>query len=56
MIEITNEFIEEYSKKIMGFAFLKTKDTYLAEDLAQEILFQLMSSLKKNPTIECMDS
>lgn len=56
MIEINDDFIEEYSKKIMGFAFLKTKDTYLAEDLAQEILFQLMSSLKKNPTIECMDS
>ncbi len=40
----------------MSFAFLKTKNTYLAEDLTQEILFQLISSFKKNPTIESMES
>lgn len=56
MIQINDEFIMTYSKKIMGFAFLKTKNTYLAEDLSQEILFQLLASIKKNPNIESMDS
>ncbi len=55
MIGITDDFIEKYSNKMLGDAFLKIKDSFLAEDLAQERLFQWGCSRKKNPMIECTD-
>lgn len=53
---LNDEMVNHYAKKVMGFAFSKTKDSYLAEDLAQEIMFQLATSLSKNPNIKQLDS
>ena len=32
--------LKKYSNKMLGDAFLKIRDSFLAEDLAQERLFQ----------------
>lgn len=53
---IDDKTLKKYTKKIMGFAFSKTRNTYLAEDLAQEIMLQLATSLSKNPNIKQLDS
>lgn len=50
-----DEFVKIYSRKIMGFAYMKTGNTQLAEDLSQDVLFALANSLKKNKDIADMD-
>jgi len=46
MISI-DEIISDYSGKLYYFSLKKTSDTYEAEDLTQEILFEILVSLKK---------
>jgi len=55
-ININNNIVESYIKKIMGFAYSKTRDTHQAEDLAQEILCELLDSLSKRDDVENMDA
>lgn len=50
-----NQFIDEYSKKIFGFAYNKTGNIHDAEDLSQEIMVSLFTSIPKYSKIENMD-
>ena len=50
-----DDFISLYSKKILGFAYKKTFNTWDAEDLSQEILIMLISALKNRDDIKDMD-
>lgn len=47
--------VQRYAKKIMGFAYLKTQNITLAEDLSQEILLSLADSLRRQDDIRDMD-
>jgi len=49
---LDDKFIEEYSKKILAFAYGKTGNTHDAEDLSQEILVSLFASMPKYSKIE----
>lgn len=49
------QFIDEYSKKILAFAYGKTGNIHDAEDLSQEILIALFTSIPKYSKIENMD-
>ncbi|MCL2774506.1 MAG: RNA polymerase sigma factor [Oscillospiraceae bacterium] len=51
-----SQFIDEYSKKILAFAYDKTCNICDAEDLSQEILVSLFTSIPKYSKIENMDS
>ena len=55
-MDFTNDMVKEYAKKILGFAYSKTQDSYLAEDLSQEILSSLIDSLKRHEEIENLDA
>ena len=46
-----DKFISLYSKKILGFAYKKTFNTWDAEDLSQEILITLINALSKRDDI-----
>lgn len=48
--------IEQYAKKIFGFAWSKTSDAYQAEELSQEILTVLLSIGLKDKSIDNMDA
>ena len=50
-----SRFIDEYAKKILAFAYDKTDNIYDAEDLSQEILISLFTSIPKYSKIENMD-
>ena len=57
IIDIFNaEFIAEHSKKIFAFACNKTGNVYDAEDLSQEILMALYTSIPKYAEIENLDA
>ncbi len=47
-MDISNKTIEEFSKKIYGFAYDKTRDCYKAEDLAHDIIIVLLSLKKRD--------
>ena len=49
------QFIDEYSKKILAFTYDKTGNIHDAEDLSQEILISLCTSIPKYSKIENMD-
>jgi len=51
-----DKFIEEHSKKIFAFAYNKTGDVYDAEDLSQDILMALFTSIPKYAKIENLDA
>jgi len=55
IIELSDEMIKQYAKKILGFAYSKLQNTYHAEDLMQEILCSLADSLRKHETIADLD-
>jgi len=40
-MDLAQSLIKKYAKKIYNFAYSKTRDTYNAEDLSQEIIVQL---------------
>jgi len=48
-------FIDEYSKKVFAFSYGKTGNKYDAEDLSQEIMVSLFTSIPKYSKIENMD-
>lgn len=50
------KLIEQYSKKIFGFAWSKTGDAYQAEELSQEILTALLSTGLQDMNIDNMDA
>jgi RNA polymerase sigma factor (sigma-70 family) len=51
-----DNFVSQYSKKILGFAHKKTfNNTWDAEDLSQEILITLINALKNRDDIKEMD-
>ena len=56
MNTIDESFVEKYAKKIMGFFYNKMQNTFMAEDLAQEIMLQITQALHKNDEIENMDA
>ena len=54
-IEFNDEMVTQYAKKILGFAYSKTKNAHHAEELAQEILCSLVGSLRKQNDIVDLD-
>jgi len=48
--------VEQYAKKVLGFAYSKTRNAHQAEDLAQEIMYELVCSLRKRNDIENIDA
>jgi RNA polymerase sigma factor (sigma-70 family) len=53
---LTEFQIRDYSKKIFGFALRKTGNHHHAEDLTQEILVSLLSSIQSGRIIDRMDA
>lgn len=51
-IVVSDELINEYSKKIYSFSMSKTHNVVDAEDLSQEILMNLTNALSKEKDIE----
>lgn len=41
-MKLSEDLLEEYTKKILGFAYEKTGNSYEAEELTQEIMLQLL--------------
>lgn len=54
-IELSDEIVQKYAKKIFGFAYSKTRNTLQAEDLAQDILCSLTDSLRRQESIADLD-
>lgn len=54
-IKITDSIAREYAKKIMGFAYSKTHNQQMAEDLSQDILLTLGKAMQKQTEIVDMD-
>lgn len=54
-MNVNEEFVKVYAKKIMGFSYQKTCNVFDAEDLASEIMIQLVTTLKKRDFIADMD-
>lgn len=46
----------KYAKKIFGFAYAKTHNSYDAEDLSQEILLQILNKQTDFSDVENMDA
>lgn len=55
-MEFTQQLIENYAKKIFGFAYSKTSDYHKAEDLSQEIMLTLCGMSIEDQGIENMDA
>ena len=47
-----NELIEKYYKDIRRWSYAKTKNNHEAEDLTQEIIYQILSALSKSLAIK----
>jgi len=54
-IELNDEIVRQYAKKIFGFAYSKTRNSFQAEDLAQDILCSLTESLRRQENIADLD-
>lgn len=55
-MKLSEALLETYAKKILGFAYEKTGNSYEAEDLAQEIMVQLLVCIDKETNIEYLSS
>lgn len=55
-MKLTEVLLAQYAKKILGFAYKKTGNSFEAEDLSQEILLQLLISLNNMDEIENLNS
>src|SRR5690554_3665181 len=53
--ELIEQVLLDYSDKIFGFCLVKTSNVFEAEDLAQIILMNLFTSLKKQNEITNLD-
>ncbi|CAG7633794.1 RNA polymerase sigma factor [Paenibacillus allorhizosphaerae] len=56
ILHFTDFHMEQYAKKIFGFAIRKTGNHHHAEDLSQDILLALLKSLQSGREIENMDA
>jgi len=54
-MEFTDKLVERYTRRILGYAYTKTRDAYKAEDLSQEILLQLVGALQRHDNIDDLD-
>ena len=55
-MKLSEALLYDYAKKILGFAYEKTGNSYDAEDLAQEIMVQLLICMDKETEIESLSS
>lgn len=55
-MKLSEALLCAYAKKILGFAYEKTGNSYEAEDLAQEIMVQLLICMDKETEIESLSS
>ena len=55
-MKLSEDLLEEYAKKILGFAYEKTGNSYEAEELAQEIMLQLLDGIHRQVEIEHLSS
>ena len=55
-MKLTESILEDYAKKILGFAYEKTGNYYDAEELAQEIMVQLLDCMAKKREVEHLSS
>ncbi|MNO30583.1 ECF RNA polymerase sigma factor SigW [compost metagenome] len=55
-MDFTESLIQEYAKRIFGFAYLKTNDYHNAEDLSQEIIVALCDGTIAYKNIDNMDA
>lgn len=55
-MKLSEELLYDYTNKILGFAYEKTGSSYEAEDLAQEIMLQLITCIKSGREIEHVSS
>ncbi len=51
-MKLSETLLYDYTKKILGFAYEKTGNSCEAEDLAQEIMLQLIDCIKSGREIE----
>lgn len=51
-MKLSETLLYDYTKKILGFAYKKTGNSCEAEDLAQEIMLQLIDCIKSGREIE----
>ncbi len=55
-IKLSDDVVHSYARKIMGFAYSKTHNLQIAEDLSQDILLSLSTSLRRQEKIDNLDS
>ncbi len=55
-MKLSETLLYDYTKKILGFAYEKTGNSCEAEDLAQEIMLQLIDCIKSGREIEHISS
>lgn len=55
-MKLSETLLYKYTKKILGFAYEKTGNPYEAEDLAQEIMLQLIDCIKRGREVEHVSS
>lgn len=55
-MKLSEELLYDYTKKILGFAYEKTGNSCESEDLAQEIMLQLIACIKSGREIEHVSS
>jgi len=55
-LKFSESLISEYAKKIYGFAYSKTRDTFEADDLSQEIVLALCGIAFPEKQIDNMDA
>lgn len=53
---LSESILDNYAKKILGFAYEKTGNSYDAEDLAQEIMVQLITHINGETQVEHLSS
>ncbi len=56
VMKLTENVLEDYSKKIFGFAYEKCGNHFEAEELASEIMLQLLECMSKKTEIEHLSS
>lgn len=55
-MRLTENLLEDYIKKIFGFAYEKCQNPYDAEELAQDIMVQLLECISKKTEVEHLSS
>lgn len=55
-MKLSEALLSDYAKKILGFAYEKVGNSYEAEELAQEIMLQLLNCIHKQTEVEHLSS